>query len=30
MLITVKVQDSTFKEIMFDENVFVVETDVKC
>ena len=30
VLIIFKVQDSTFKEIVFDENIFIVKTDIKC
>ena len=30
VLITIRVQDLTLKEIMFNKNVFVVETDIKC
>ena len=30
VLITIKVQDLTFKEIVFDENIFIVEINVKC
>ena len=30
VLITIKVQDLTFKEIVFNENIFVVKINVKC